>query len=117
MSEKRRVCRLADRQYKDIDLRQYEEIIIDTINRVVPGKHPTVSSDSFSTDTLTQSQSVQRGRALSRLDALKQYGKQVTQYRLFEGEVVEPEDAATSKRPRGGRKNNGKNAGQKIPQY
>ena len=106
MSEKRRVCRLADRQYKDIDLRQYEDIIINTINETVPGKNPAVSRDSYSTDPLTQSQSVQLGRALSRLDALKQYGKQVTQYRLFEGKIVgvEPEDAATVKGPRGGRK-------------
>ena len=106
MSEKRRVCRLADRQYKDIDLREYEEIIIDTINETVPGKNPAVSKDSFSTDELTHSQAVQIGRVLSRLDPLKQYGKQVTQYRLFEGKIVgvEPEDAATVKGPRGGRK-------------
>lgn len=106
MSEKRRVCRLADRQYKDIDLREYEQIIIDTINDTVPGKHPTVSKDSFATDALTHSQAVQLGQALSRLDGLKQYGKQVTQYRLFEGRVIgaEPEDAATTKGSRGGRK-------------
>ena len=106
MSEKRRVCRLADRQYKDIDLRQYKQIIIDTINDTVPGKHPTVSKDSFATDALTHSQAVQLGQALSRLDGLKQYGKQVMQYRLFEGKIIdaEPEDAVSPKRPRGGRK-------------
>ena len=106
MSEKRRVCRLADRQHKDIDLRQYEEIIIKTINDTVPGKNPIVSKDSFSTDPLTHSQAVHLGRALSRLDALKQYGKQVTQYRLFEGKIVdvEPADTATVKGPKGGRK-------------
>ena len=54
MSEKRRVCRLADRQYKDIDLRQYKQIIIDTINETVQGKNPVVNKDSFSTDALTQ---------------------------------------------------------------
>ena len=106
MPEKRRVCRLADRQYKDIDLREYEQIIIDTINNTVPNRNPAVSRDSFSTDELTHRQAVQIGRALSRLDDLRQYCKPVTQYRLFEGRVIgaEPGDAATTKGPRGGRK-------------
>ena len=106
MSEKRRVCRLADRQYKDIDLRQYKQIIIDTINETVQGKNPVVNKDSFSTDALTHSQAVQIGRALSRLDPLKQYGKPVTQYRLFEGKIIEtePENAVSTGKPKGGRK-------------
>ena len=100
MSGKRRVCRLADRRYKDIDLRQYEQIIINAINSIAPDKHPEVSKDSFSTDELTHSQAVQLGRALSRLNGLKAYGKEVKQYRLFEGRIMEaePEDEATTKK-------------------
>ena len=80
---------MADRQYKDIDLRQYQQIIIDTINKIAPGKNPVVDENSFSTDELTQSQAVKIGQALSRLDELKQYGIHVTQYRLFEGRIIE----------------------------
>ena len=103
MSAKRRICRLADRQYKDIDLRQYEQIIIDTINSIAPGKYPEVNKDSFSTDELTHSQAVQLGQALSQLDELKKYGKQVTQYRLFEGKIAEakPKSTATTNKPKG----------------
>ena len=105
MAVNRRVCRLADRQYKNVDLRQYEQIIIDTINATVPGKHPAVSSDSFSTDGLTHSQAVRLGQALSRLDVLKQYGKPVTQFRLFEGKIAEAKPSETHhKVPKGGRK-------------
>ena len=90
MATKRRICRLTDRAYREqTDLTEYANIILDTINQVVPGKHPQVSKDSFSTDPLTHSEAVRLGRELIRNDKLRKLAKIVTQYRLFEGEVIE----------------------------
>ena len=87
MGKERRYCHLANSQNKNVDLRRYKEIITDTINDTVPGKHPRVSRSWFSTDVLTHSEAVKLGRALSRVEELKPFGMEVTQYRLFEGEV------------------------------
>ena len=110
MTKGRRVCRLADKQFRNVDLRQYKDLMMNTINEVVPGKNPEISKDGFSTDELTHSEAVRLGQALSRLDALKPYGKIVSQFRLFEGKTViptqatKPDDNKTKGKPRGGRR-------------
>ena len=93
MKVPRRKCRLAASKYKDVDLRQYSKLIIDTINATVPGKNPVVYKDHFSTDVLTQSEAVSLGRAMARLDELKGYGKTVTIFRLFDGRTCESEES------------------------
>lgn len=104
MSTLRRRCRLADKAHKDVDLRQYTKVIIDTINETVPNKNPEVYKDHFSTDSLTQWEAVQVGRALSKLDELKPYGKQVTVFRLFDGRTcLSGDDTASNKKRKGGR--------------
>ena len=86
---RRRRCRLVNSKYKDIDLRQYSQIIIDTINTVVPGKNPQVFIDHFSTDPLTQGEAISLGRELSKIPELAKYGKTVTSFRLFDGRTDE----------------------------
>ena len=46
----RRKCRLSDSSYKDVDLRGFKDIIIETVNKTVQGKNPRVYKDYFSTD-------------------------------------------------------------------
>lgn len=106
----RRKCKLADKTYKDVDLRVHEKLIIDTINTVVPNKNPRVFKDHFSTDVLTQSESVSLGKALAKLEELKEYGKTVTTFRLFDGRVFNDETEKNSAEqlniktnPKGGR--------------
>ena len=77
MNKHRRKYKFADNQYHDVDMKQYSRIIIDTINKTVPNKHPKVFKDHFSTDPLTQSETVRVGRALSKLEELNSYGKTV----------------------------------------
>ena len=90
MATKRRNCRLTDRDNRNTtDLTQYSDIIIETINRVVPGKNPTVEQDYFATDPLTHSEAVRLGRELIRNDKLRELARIVTQYRLFEGREVD----------------------------
>ena len=84
---KRRICRLSSSEHKNVDLRLYKDIIIDTINQVVPRKNPKVESSYFSTDELTQSEAIKVGRALARIEELAVYGKEVTTFRLFEGHL------------------------------
>ena len=105
MPNQRRKCRLADSDHRNIDLREYEPLIIYTVNSVVPGKNPKVFKEYFSTDPLTQSESVLLGRALSRLTELKCYGKSVTIFRLFDGKTYESEESSTpvQKDHKGGR--------------
>ncbi len=105
MPTQRRKCRLADSEHRDIDLRKYEQLIIYTVDSTVPGKNPKVFEDYFSTDPLTQSESVLLGRALSRLTELKCYGKSVTIFRLFDGKTYDSEESSTpiKKERKGGR--------------
>lgn len=104
MSTLRRKCRLADKAHKDVDLRQYAKIIIDTINETVPNKNPKVYQSYFSTDPLSQWEAVQLGKALAKLDELKPYGKQVTVFRLFDGRTcLCDENDASNKKRKGGR--------------
>lgn len=87
---KRRVCRLADKQKRQkVDLRDYEDTIIATINNIVPNKNPKVEKYSFSTDALTQSESVRIGLALSAIPDLAMLGKTITTFRLFDGHIVD----------------------------
>lgn len=107
MAQTRRRCRLADITHRNVDLRQYEQLIIDTINETVPNKNPKVYRDSFSTDQLTQGEAVRLGRALYKIPELNQYGKQITTYRLFEGYKTSDkkgiEKTKTEKKRKGGR--------------
>lgn len=106
MSNRIRKCRLANSKYKDIDLLNYKEIIIDTINKTIPGKNPQVYSDYFSTDALTHSESVALGRALSKIEELNKFGKTVTIFRLFDGRTYDTNDSKTKQennKPKGGR--------------
>ena len=114
MSQPRRKCKLWDSKNRKIDLRQYEDLIIQTINETVPGKNPKVFEDYYSTDILTKGESIRIGRALSKIPQLKQYGKEVTIFRLFDGKNYDGEDSSepstpthgtskTNKQPKGGR--------------
>lgn len=98
-----RKCRLADSSHRDVDLRIYEDIIIETINKTVPGKHPSVHKDCFLTDKLNQSEAVALGRALAKIDELKALGKPVTIFRLFDGKTCEAETKNDKKKIKGGR--------------
>ena len=93
MPTARRKCRLAVTDHKDIDLRQFEDIIVETVNKTVQGKNPKVFKSYFSTDVLTQSEAVSLGRALAKIDELKVYCKTVTIFRLFDGKTYESEEA------------------------
>jgi hypothetical protein len=92
MDTRRRKCRIANSEYQHIDLRVYEQIIVDTINQTVPGKNPKVFQHYFSTDVLTQSEAVLIGRALSKIEGLSNYGKRVEIFRLFDGSIYESEE-------------------------
>ena len=107
MNKHRRKYKFADNQYHDVDMKRYSRIIIDTINKTVPNKHPKVFKDHFSTDPLTQSETVRVGRALSKLEELNSYGKTVITFRLFDGKVYSCEEAnqptKQQNQPKGGR--------------
>lgn len=92
MATKRRRCRLSNPEYRNIDLKNYEQIIVDTINTTVPGKNPKVYHSCFTTDVLTQSEAVSLGRALAKVDELSQFGREVTIFRLFDGKTYDSED-------------------------
>ena len=102
MPQPRRKCRLSDSKHRDVDLRQFADLIIDTINNTVSGKNPRVYCDHFSTDPLTQSEAVALGRALAKLSELNRYGKTVTVFRLFDGKTVTDDDTV-HKTTKGGR--------------
>ena len=88
----KRICKLADKNLrKTIDLRNYEDIIIDTINEVVPNKNPIVQSDHFSTDVLTHSEAIRLGFALAEKPEIAKLGILVSIFRLFNGHIVEDE--------------------------
>ncbi len=87
MSTKRRKCKLADSTHRGVDLREYADLIIETVNNTVSGKNPKVFEDHFSTDELTHSEAVALGRTLAKLSELKCYGKTVTIFRLFDGKT------------------------------
>jgi len=106
MTQQRRKCKLVNTAFKNtVDLRNYENIIIETIEATVAGKHPKVYKDYFSTDKLTQSESVAVGRALAKIPELYALGKPVTTFRLFDGKNYQSEEATTpiqTKKHKGG---------------
>lgn len=95
MVNQRRKCRLADSAHRDVDLRKHAPIIIATVEKIVPNKNPKVYKEYFSTDPLTQSESVLLGRALAKLPELSSYGKSITIFRLFDGKMYDSEEAKT----------------------
>ena len=105
MQHNKRKYELADSEKRDTDLTAYRSIIIRTINQAVPGKHPEVFSDYFTTDELTHSEAVRIGRALSRVEELSYLGKEVKQFRLFEGKpfIEKKKRSGNYKLTRGGR--------------
>ena len=106
MVQKRRKCKLANSDYSNVDLRQFEETIIEIVNQTVPGKNPKVYEKYFSTDVLTQSEAVSLGRALAKIEKLKTMGKTVTIFRLFDGRVCECDESkeqTNTKKHKGGR--------------
>ena len=46
MANQRRKCRLAESKHRGVDLRMYEQLIIDTINKTVPNKNPKVMRET-----------------------------------------------------------------------
>ena len=98
----KRICKLADKSLrKTIDLRDYEDIIIDTINEVVPNKNPIVQSDHFSTDVLSHSQAVKLGFALAEKPEIAKLGILVSIFRLFNGRIVEEKEGQKEKHSNG----------------
>ena len=63
--------RLADTLWEGVDLRKYRREIISAIEEAVPGKHPKVYKDYFTTDELNHSEAVRIGRAFSKQADLK----------------------------------------------
>ena len=68
-----------------VNLLRYEELILNTINSITPGKNPVVYTDYFEIDMLDQREAVALGRALSGLNELQQYGRRIESFRLFKG--------------------------------
>lgn len=107
MATKRRKCTLANANFRNINLKIYEQIIIDTINETVPGKDPKVYESYFSTQPLNQSEAVKIGRALAKISELSALGQEKKIFRLFDGKTYDSEEATTpsiKQRPKGGRK-------------
>lgn len=97
MCAQRRVCKFSDKKWKNVDLTQYSQIIIDTINNTVPGKNPEVNVKSFSTNVLTHTEAVKLGIALASLDELVCYGKEVKIFRLFDGKIEDTDKKDNNK--------------------
>lgn len=98
MAMTRRVCKLADKENrKNIDLRDYKDIISEVVNKIAPNKNLKIEKGSFSTDRLTQSESVRIGLALSAIPDLAVLGKTITTFRLFDGRIVEDNKSVTTK--------------------
>ncbi len=85
----KRACRLSNTEYTDVDLRDYEDEIKRIIEETVPGKHPKVYTDHFTTDQLERGEVIKIGRALAKSKNLAQFGKTVTTFRLFDGKNIE----------------------------
>jgi len=57
--------------FKHIDLRDYDNIIIDIINEIAPNKNPIVNKKYFITDRLTKLELFMVSRALENSDEFK----------------------------------------------
>ena len=100
MAQKRRKCKLSNSDHSEVDLRQFSQEIIDTINETVPGKNPKVFENYFSTDLLSQGEAVALGRELAKIPGLKDFGKTVETFRLFDGRVYDSETDTTPSKSR-----------------
>ena len=98
MAQKRRKCKLVNADYSEVDLRNYSQLIIETIEKTVPNKNPKVFKSYFSTDPLTQGEAVALGRELSKVPELNGFGKTVTTFRLFDGRTFDSEEATIPSR-------------------
>lgn len=86
----KRICKLTDKALREtVDLRDYEDLIVSTINEIVPSKNPVVGKDYFSTDVLTHSEAIKIGLALAEKPAIAKLGILVSVFRLFNGRIVE----------------------------
>ena len=107
MATKRRKFKLANAEFRNTNLKNYEQIIIDTINQTVPGKDPKVFEDYFSTNVLSQSEAVSIGRALAKIEELSALGQEKKIFRLFDGKTYDSEEATKPsikhQAPKGGR--------------
>ena len=95
MTTQRKKFRLAAAEHQKQSLLPYKQEILDAINRAVPGKNPKVFEHYYSTDPLTQSETVRIGRELSKITDLIPLGKEIKTFRLFEGKLYESEDSNT----------------------
>lgn len=85
----KRICKLTDKTRREkVDLRNYSQTIIDIINKIAPNKNPVVEKHSFSTDVLTQRESVKIGIALAEIPEIAKLGTWVQTFRLFDGRIV-----------------------------
>ena len=85
----KRICKLTDKTRRNnVDLRNYSQTIIDIINKIAPNKNPVVEEHSFSTDVLTQRESVKIGIALAEIPEIAKLGTVVQTFRLFDGRIV-----------------------------
>jgi hypothetical protein len=82
MGTHRRKYKLTEKKHQNVDLRQFKDLIIETVNHTIKDKNPKVFETYFSTDPLTQSEAVLLGRALSKLTELNIYGKTITTFRF-----------------------------------
>lgn len=86
----RRICRLTNKNLRNnVDLRNYSQLIIETINRIAPNKNPIVEQHSFSTDPLNHSESIRIGLALAEIPEIAKLGIWMHIFRLFDGRIVE----------------------------
>ena len=97
----RRRFELANREYSNVDLRDYKDIIIDTILDIAPDANPVVTESYYEINELPQHQRVAIGRALAKVQKLGKYCKKVEQARLFQGHLLPegyvPDDKAKKK--------------------
>lgn len=85
----RRMFRLSDASHKDIVLREYEDEILEIADRIIPGKNPKVYQNYFMNRWTDTGGRVPFGEGIIKSPRLKQYGKEVTSFRLFEGKSLE----------------------------
>ena len=82
-----REYRLINETFRStIDLRNYKDVIVDTVKSVEPDAHIEVYQDRYVISDLPRRQIVAIGRLLARTE-LAQYGS-YSVFRLFEGQNI-----------------------------
>ena len=84
----RRQFRLADRNHADVDLTQYEDIILGVIKEFAPNSNPVVTKEYYEINEISQRQRIAIGHELAKAENLGHLSKIVEQVRLFQGHVV-----------------------------